>query len=272
MTLTARQEVRFNERMASTVDFEGTHPKNGAHRAGLRTHTAYLTGVSSPLTREAARWDLGMLISPANSTHRQVAHYELVGADNGCFVESKKGIPFDADRWLTWLRKTDPAKLLWAALPDVLKWVTIDTPKGPQRIPVGDKDATIERGGRYVDTLCELGYTPALVAQDGLVQLDEVPWISQVGAVFIGGSDEYKLGPVAADIVRQANERGLWTHAGRVNSWMRLNYFHKMETDSADGTYLFRAPKVCYPKLIDWLDRLSEDPWPGTGDDDLKVV
>jgi hypothetical protein len=50
----------------------------------------------------------------------------------------------------------------------------------------------------------------ALVAQDGLERLP-VPW-EHLQAVFIGGSSQWKLGPHATSLVREAKERSKWVH------------------------------------------------------------
>lgn len=213
--------------------------------------TTYLTGVSTPVTREAHRNDLGLLVTPASAIHRQLHHYETWGADNGCYVESKAGRPFDPDRWMKWLAALPRRDAAFVALPDVLEW-----PEGPDGMPRGNLDATLERSARYVDFVRGLGMAPALVAQDGLRDLSQVPF--QVDGIFVGGSDFYKLGPDAARVLGQARERGLWTHVGRVNSFGRLAYCDDLGADSADGTYIQACPSTNGPKVLGWLDKLQD--------------
>lgn len=220
----------------------------------VRDHVIYLTGVSTPITRAAHRDDLGLLVTPASGIASQLEHYAVAGADNGCYVESKAGKPFDGDRWLRWIENL-PRSLAFVALPDVLDWIT--DPDTGKRFPVGNLDATLERSARYFDTVAELGFRPAFVMQDGLTDLDAFPY--PIGAVFVGGSDAYKLGPAARSVLCQARERGLWTHAGRVNSFKRLAYFDALGCDSADGTTILYAPALNAPRVMGWLDRLAQD-------------
>jgi hypothetical protein len=77
-----------------------------------------------------------------------------------------------------------------------------------------------------------IGFVPALVAQDGLTPAD-VPW-TELGALFIGGSTEWKLGPQARDLMVYAKARGLWVHVGRLNSRQRIWHFARL-ADSFDG-------------------------------------
>lgn len=216
----------------------------------------YLTGVSTELSREAHRTDLGLLVTPRSSVHRQIEHYELFGADNGLYTERHptKGFVFDADAWLRWLAALPLNGALFACLPDVLDWY-ID-PETGDAIPFGNLEATIERSARYVDAVRDLGFPVAVVAQDGLASLEELPF--DVDAVFLGGSDGYKLGPTAAGLIREAREAGKWTHVGRVNSFKRLDYSHAIGADSADGTFLrFGRKGENYPRLTGWLDTLA---------------
>jgi hypothetical protein len=83
--------------------------------------------------------------------------------------------------------------------------------------------------------------------------------------VFVGGSDDFKLGPVAAALVAEATARGKWSHVGRVNSRKPLRYATLIGADSADGTYLvFGArqglPNVNLPRLLGWLAEVNAQP------------
>lgn len=101
---------------------------------------------------------------------------------------------------------------------------------------VGSARRTLEVFRHYEQHLA--GWNKALVAQDGLENFD-IPW-SQIAAVFIGGSTEWKLSKHAADVVRAAKILGKWVHAGRVNSPARFEYFEALGADSIDGTGLSR--------------------------------
>lgn len=231
-------------------------------------NTVYLTGVSTRLTEGAHRADLGLLVTPANSIHRKIEHYATWGADNGRFAESKQGRAFDPDRWLSWLWKLPTAGNVFAALPDVLDWYWHDAdgelhkaapgqavPKGVKAFCVGDLERTIAQSAPYVDTVRNLGFPVAIVAQDGLEDLGQLPF--EVDAVFVGGSDQYKLGGAAAGLIASARAAGKWTHVGRVNSYKRLAYAQTVGAHSADGTFVGFAPTENYGRLTGWLDQLG---------------
>jgi hypothetical protein len=153
-------------------------------------------------------------------------------ADNGCFG---KGYPGD-EKWLAWLAKHahDAERCLFATAPDV----------------VGDAVATLERSRPFLPMIRAMGYPAALVAQDGLEDL-EIPW-EEFDALFIGGSTDWKLGPAVREIVAEAKRRGMYVHMGRVNSKKRFDYAESIGCDSVDGTFLVFGPDINLPKLLSW--------------------
>jgi hypothetical protein len=173
---------------------------------------------------------LGFIDTPAQGNKRPAG--VVWCADNGCFG---KGYPGD-EKWLAWLDKNseEAATCLFATAPDV----------------VGDAAATLTRSLPFLPKIRGLGYPAALVAQDGLEDL-EIPW-DAFDVLFIGGSTEWKLGPAARKLIRQAKARGKWVHMGRVNSERRYRYAHEMGCDSVDGTYLTYGPLINLPKLLAW--------------------
>jgi hypothetical protein len=195
----------------------------------------YLSGMSNDFTRDTDDERIGYLVTPeSDKQSTQTKHYRWYGADNGCFNSSKPGRTFDADKWLAWLSRVDLRGCLFAALPDVLEWV--EDPETGKLFPIGNCDATLERSALYVDAVKAMGFPAALVAQDGLSSLSQVGY--DVDAIFIGGSDAYKLGEDAARVTAEAKARGMWVHMGRVNSKRRLAYAASIGCDSADGTFL----------------------------------
>ncbi len=98
---------------------------------------------------------------------------------------------------------------------------------------VADAFETLRIYPFWSDVIRAAGFVPALVLQDGMLA-NEVPW-RLVGAVFIGGTTSWKLGPQAKSIVGVARSRGLWTHMGRVNSRERINYAATIGCLSFDG-------------------------------------
>lgn len=173
---------------------------------------------------------LGFIDTPAQGNKRPAGVTWC--ADNGCFG---KGYPGD-DKWLGWLEKNAYAAkdCLFATAPDV----------------VGDAAATLTRSTPFLPKIRALGYPAALVAQDGLEHLD-IPW-EAFDVLFIGGSTEWKLGPAARELVRQAKQHGKQVHMGRVNSERRYRYAHEIGCDTADGTYLTFGPDVNLPRLLAW--------------------
>lgn len=74
----------------------------------------------------------------------------------------------------------------------------------------------------------------ALVGQDGLTS-EDTPW-DEISALFIGGTTEWKLSEDARLLMKEAKERRIWVHMGRVNSWRRVEYANACGVDSIDGT------------------------------------
>lgn len=173
---------------------------------------------------------LGYIDTPAQGNKRP--DEVLWCADNGAFSDK-----FDADKWWAWLTKhaEHADSCAFAVAPDV----------------VGDAAATLERSRPWLARIRELGFPAAFVAQDGWED-HEVPW-DEFDVLFVGGSTEFKLGPVAAQAVAEAKARGKWVHMGRVNSRKRLRYAASIGCDSVDGTYLVFGPEKNLPKLLGWL-------------------
>lgn len=109
---------------------------------------------------------------------------------------------------------------------------------------VGDAKATLELFETWYDDLNALLQPIALVAQDGL-ELYKVPW-KRIDALFIGGTDKFKLGLNARALIVEARKRGKWVHMGRVNSRIRTRYARIIGCDSIDGTQFswFRDTKL----------------------------
>lgn len=151
-------------------------------------------------------------------------------ADNGCF----NARTFTVKRWGKWLLSL-PRTADWAVVPDV----------------VGDHAATLQRWHRFAPWVRRVGFVPAFVCQDGC-DAELIP--ADAGAVFIGGSTEFKLSHAAHRCVLEAKRRGLPSHMGRVNSLRRLRIAAQWECDSVDGTYLAFGPDQNLPRLMAWLN------------------
>lgn len=174
---------------------------------------------------------IGCVETPAQGRN-QVPPGAVWCADNGCFGKGWPGY----ERWWAWLEQHPGRELcLFATAPDV----------------VGDAVATLERSLPWLPKIRELGIPAALVAQDGLEDL-EVPW-SAFDVLFVGGSTDWKLGPAARRLVGEAKRRGLSVHMGRVNSRRRWDYAREIGCDSVDGTKLTFGPAEGLARVLSWV-------------------
>lgn len=154
---------------------------------------------------------LGVLSSPRRF-YRDVAGWPWA-ADNDAFSA------WDEGRYRRMLDGiADMAGCLFVTAPDV----------------VGDAAATMQLFHEWVGDLRELVHPIALVAQDGL---EDPPW-DMFNALFIGGTDVFKMGDDAARLVLEARRRGKWVHMGRINGHRRLMHAKALGCDSMDGTSL----------------------------------
>jgi hypothetical protein len=116
------------------------------------------------------------------------------GLDNGCFSGNLKH--------KTWVRMLDEAGdnreksyLLFVTLPDV----------------VGSARRTLELFEMYEPQTN--GLPRCLVLQDGIADVT-IPW-SRLAAVFVGGTDQFKIDPACMAAVKCAKLLGKWVHIGR---------------------------------------------------------
>lgn len=104
----------------------------------------------------------------------------------------------------------------------------------------------------WLPRIRELGYPAAYVAQDGIEKHPMMPW-PDFDVLFIGGTTDFKLGPIARELARQAKDEGKHVHMGRVNSLKRLRYANSIGCDSVDGTYLAFGPDYNLKVLLRWM-------------------
>ena len=174
---------------------------------------------------------LGRLIQPRHTSSIEATAAAGIpwAADNDCF----QGLDEPAFRRMLDRIEGLPGCLFLAA-PDV----------------VGDAVATLEAFERWAPELEARGFPIALVAQDGLEEL-EVPW-SRIAALFIGGTTEWKEGPAAAELAREARSRGLWVHWGRVNTRRRFALCVDGNGDSFDGSKFARFRSTYLDEGLRW--------------------
>jgi hypothetical protein len=113
---------------------------------------------------------------------------------------------------------------------------------------VADAHETLRQWPFWSRVIRGVGFVPALVGQDGMTTAD-VPW-REIGALFIGGSTEWKLGPQAEALIAVAKARGLWVHMGRVNSTKRIWEAARKGCDSFDGGQYSQWPDRRMPEGV----------------------
>lgn len=200
----------------------------------------YMTPPCSAEIRDLMRTgELGMIATPAQG-NRIDPGYRFWIADNGVFTGKYPG----DDAYLDWLLSLLPYadSCMFATAPDY----------------VSSHPKTWARSATMLTRIRELGFPVAYVAQDGM-EADHSCWIwDEWDAIFIGGTDAWKLGPDAAAIARAAHDMGKWVHVGRVNSGKRFEYADiEMWADSVDGTLLTNGPDKRLPDVTSWIRRAA---------------
>jgi hypothetical protein len=169
----------------------------------------------------------GVMSSPQRWTvERGIREGRLWGMDNAAF---KNG--FDATRFFAHLDKLQPYhnRCLFVTVPD----------------KVGDASETLRLWHEW--SSCITGWPLAFVAQDGQEYL---PFPDGCTWVFIGGTDDFKLGEGGRVCIERALQEGKRVHIGRVNSQLRYKYFESFGVHSCDGTGPAREPDN-YKRLFD---------------------
>ena len=199
----------------------------------------YLSGAKNPLmAADLASGAIGLLQTPNTS-------YALDGVavwamDNGCYTNAYPG----DDAYLALLQRLEHHRdrCLFVAAPD----------------HVGDAESTLVELVHMAPRIRAAGWPVALVGQDGMEKLP-VPW-DLTDWVFIGGSDDWKLGSGAEQFIRQAQAHGKKVHVGRVNSALRFRRFRSMGCDSADGTFIAFHPSGNLPQVRRWVGSPTQLP------------
>lgn len=178
---------------------------------------------------------LGVLLTPSDWA-RLPTKGTVWACDNAAFTN------FDPKAYRDMLKKIRGRDdCLWVTVPDV----------------VANHAATLHRWHLWAPEVRHAGQTPAFVCQDGC-KVGDVPWDDRYGmAVFIGGSTRYKLSADAVQIVQLANDRGVWTHMGRVNTVRRIKYAHTIGCRSFDGSQHSKWGRTHIPKTLAYLAELD---------------
>lgn len=158
-------------------------------------------------------YDFGQLRTPLTNYAR--ANGTVYGVDNGCFVG------LDKAAWLRLVAKAfaDESDLpMFVTLPDI----------------VGDAPRTVEL---FHEFKAHVPRRRAIVLQDGLSNA-RIPW-SEIDAVFIGGSDEFKYSREAMNAAKAAKMLDCHVHVGRVNTAARVRNWLGL-ADTIDGSGISR--------------------------------
>lgn len=164
--------------------------------------------------------NLGRLVTPTHidTTIEKTAALGMPwAADNDCFQR------LDLPVYVTMLDKIrDVPGCKFVTVPDV--W--------------SNAAETVRYFDLYADLVEKRGLPLALVLQDGVENY--LKWLERqwprITALFVGGTNKFKLGPVAAKIVNEGLRCGKYIHWGRVSSRMRIRYIVHVGGHSFDST------------------------------------
>jgi hypothetical protein len=184
---------------------------------------------------------LGFLLTPRGG-HDPAWAAATFGDAWACDNDAFSG--FDETRYRTMLDRVAACGVrpAWVTAPDV----------------VADAGRTLDLFGRWAHVIAGYGLPVALVAQDGL-RWWQVPWAA-IRCLFVGGSTAWKLGPLAAELVRAARAWGKWVHMGRCSTRQRMERAYRLGCDSVDGSIFSRQPRKWLPTGLRWLARMHAQP------------
>lgn len=131
------------------------------------------------------------------------------GLDNGCFKR------FNEKTWNRLLIEAEENMPKFVCLPDI----------------VGDAVRTLDLFKSFESRTS--GLPRALVLQDGIGN-HRIEW-DKLSAVFVGGSDNFKISNEAINACKTAKMLGKWVHVGRVNTAERVKNWIGL-ADSIDGS------------------------------------
>jgi hypothetical protein len=159
--------------------------------------------------------NVGQLLTP-------LTRYKLRNPDAPWAIDNGAFAGFDEAAFLALLAREEHHRdrCLFVTAPDV----------------VGSARRTLEVFEHWYPRLSR--WKLALACQDGQEHLP-IPW-NRIGAVFIGGSTNWKCSHHAVQIIQAAQLLGKHVHVGRVNGAERWEHFERLGVDSVDGTGLAR--------------------------------
>lgn len=105
---------------------------------------------------------------------------------------------------------------------------------------------------KYAPKIKSMGFPVAFVAQNGQEKL-KLPSPDQFDALFVGGSDSWKMSNSGETVIKAAQQMGKSVHIGRVNSLKRIRFFSVLNVDSFDGTHVIYGPQKNGDQLLKWM-------------------
>lgn len=157
---------------------------------------------------------------------------KIYGLDNGCFSK------FDKKTWRRLVVEAKNHLPVFVTLPDI----------------VGDARRTLELYNQFYDEVHPLPC--ALVLQDGIGNFD-IDW-NKVDAVFVGGSDAFKISSEAINACKVAKMLDKWVHVGRVNTPQRVSQWIGL-ADSIDGSGISKYDHMLEAVLAEILDKNPQE-------------
>src|SRR5262245_29788659 len=196
----------------------------------------------------ATRDDFGAMMTPKQGN--KLPADAVFACDTGLYGRGR-GWP-GYDKWLRFLEGLAPHadRCLFATAPDEFR----------PDLGRGDAEATLARSLPWLPVIRSLGFPAAFVAQEGSERPGMIPW-DQLDVLFIGGGDEWKLGPLSQQVIDAALDRGKHVHFGRkVNGLASMRRAHDRGCHSSDSTYIAFAPDKNVRNIVRWLDTINNPP------------
>lgn len=193
-----------------------------------------VSGATSTVKKMTGHPNLGQLVTPRD---RNTPITGLVyAADNSAYS------CWDELAFIRMLNRlaTNQSKPVFVTVPDY----------------VGNARITNQLWDRWASEVLDRGLVAGYVLQDGQDH-STVPW-SDIGALFIGGSTEFKTDKHVRYLVRKANNKGIWVHMGRVNSLRRLQTALDMSVDSIDGSGFSRFAELKLPRALQYIQSSTQ--------------
>lgn len=190
----------------------------------------FISGATKTMQKLKGHPNLGVLMTPRSGNSQKTKEGFIWGVDNSAFTN------FDEKKFFNLIKKIKGQDCKFVACPDV----------------VGDAKQTLDLFFKWNKIIKNFNLPVALVLQDGM-RVDDIPF-EMIDSIFIGGSTKYKLGEEVRNICKEAKQRNIWIHMGRVNSNKRLQYAIDIGCDSADGSGYSMFPDKKIPIALKFLE------------------